>query len=317
MSSGLGRFTLALFIIATLFSFTATAQAADKVTITSVGWTGVTIKTDVAVSILESLGYEAENIMVSVPIAYKAMDTKEADAFMGNWMPSMASIANKYFEKGSVVKYVANMPGAQYTLAVPTFCAKNGLKHFSDIVKFGDKLNWKIYGIEAGNDGNMVIQSMIDKNMFGLGKFTLIPSSEAAMLAQVRSLANEGKWIVFLGWAPHSMNERIDMTYLKGSTDETFGGNDGMATVWTNIRKGFDSENPNVARLLKNMTFPISMMNQIMTEAHNNNNLKLGEAGLKWLKANPAMYEKWLDGVTTIDGKPGTAAFKAFLDSTT
>ena len=28
-------------------------------------------------------------------------------------------------------------------------------------------------------------------------------------------------------------------------------------------------------------------------------------AGLKWLKAHPEMYEKWLEGVTTVDGKPG------------
>jgi hypothetical protein len=27
------------------------------------------------------------------------------------------------------------------------------------------------------------------------------------------------------------------------------------------------------------------------------------------------LYEKWLDGVTTVDGKPGAPAFKAYLDS--
>lgn len=315
MSSGLRRIIFASFIITTLFCSAIAAQAAEKITVASVSWTGVTIKSEVAVSVLQSLGYQAENKVFSVPITYSALSTGDADVFFGNWMPSMANIANKFFDKGTVIKYVANMPGAKYTLAVPSYCAEAGLKDFSDIVKFGDKLDWKIYGIEPGNDGNMIIQDMIDKNMFGLGKFKLVASSEVAMLSEVQAYAKNDKWIVFLGWAPHSMNERIDMTYLTGSTDQTFGGDNGTATVWTNIRKGLAKDNPNVARLFKNMTFPVSMMNQIMTSVHEDKKLKLDEAGLKWLKANPATYEQWLDGVTTAHGTPGAAAFKAYLDS--
>ncbi|BCS89904.1 ABC transporter substrate-binding protein [Pseudodesulfovibrio sediminis] len=315
MSSGLRRIALAFFVIATLFCSSFSAQAAEKITIASVSWTGVTIKSEIAVSVLESLGYKAENKVFSVPITYSALSTGDADVFFGNWMPSMATIANKFFDKGTVIKYVANMPGAKYTLAVPTYCAKAGLKDFSDIAKFGDKLDWKIYGIEPGNDGNMIIQDMIDKNMFGLGKFKLVASSEVAMLSEVQALAKNDKWIVFLGWAPHSMNERIDMTYLTGSTDATFGGNDGTATVWTNIRKGLEQDNPNVAALLKNMVFPVSMMNQIMTSVHKDKSLGFTKAGLKWLKDNPATYEQWLENVTTVDGKPGAPAFKSFLDA--
>jgi glycine betaine/proline transport system substrate-binding protein len=315
MSSGLRRIIVALFITATLFCSAGTARAADTITVASVSWTGVTIKSELAVSVLKSLGYKAENKVFSVPIAYTALSTGDADVFFGNWMPSMATIADKFFESGKVVKYVINMPGAKYTLATPTFCAKAGLRDFSDIARFGDKLDWKIYGIEPGNDGNMIIQNMIDKNLFGLGKFKLVASSEVAMLSQAMAYAKNDKWIVFLGWAPHSMNERIDMTYLTGSTDQTFGGDDGTATVWTNVRKGLVEDSPNVAALFKNMTFSVSMMNQIMTSVHNEKGLGLGKAGLQWLKANPATYELWLHDVTTVDGKPGAPAFKAYLDS--
>ncbi|WP_319584793.1 glycine betaine ABC transporter substrate-binding protein [uncultured Pseudodesulfovibrio sp.] len=315
MSSGFRRFAVAFLVIATLFCSTFPAHAAKKITVASVSWTGVTIKSEIAVAVLKSLGYQAENKVLSVPITYSALANGDADVFFGNWMPSMATIANKFFDNGKVVKYVANMPGAKYTLAVPTFCAQAGLKDFSDIAKFGDKLDWKIYGIEPGNDGNLIIQDMIDKNMFGLGKFKLVASSEVAMLSQVQAYAANNKWIVFLGWAPHSMNERIDMTYLTGSTDATFGANDGTATVWTNIRKGLEQDNPNVAKLFKNMMFPVSMMNQIMTSVHKDSSISLNKAGLLWLKAHPEMYDKWLEGVTTTDGKPGAPAFKAYLDS--
>lgn len=310
------RILAAVVLVAAVFTFTATGAfaAKDKIKIASVGWTGVTIKTELAVSILDSLGYNAENLMVSVPIAFKAMATGDAEAFMGNWMPSQASMVKPYIEEGSVLNWVANMHGAKYTLAVPTYCAEAGLTHFKDITKFGDKLEWTIFGIEAGNDGNQIIQDMIDKDMFGLGKFKLVPSSEAGMLAQVQSYTKDEKWAVFLGWAPHSMNERIDMTYLKGSTAETFGGNDGTATVWTNIRAGFQEENPNAAKLLKNLTFPISMMNQIMTTLNENGSLSPREAGLQWVENNPETYKRWLEGVTTADGEPAVPAFEAYLE---
>jgi len=272
----------------------AVPAMAQKVRFASVGWTGVTVKTELGVYLLDALGYDADNTMLSVPICYKAMAMNEADVFLGNWMPSMKTVAEKFFNDGSVVLYASNMPGAQYTLAVPTFVYDAGLKDFADIVKYGDKLDWKIYGIEEG-------------------KFSLVPSSEGAMLAQVQSMAKDGEWAVFLGWAPHSMNENIDMTYLTGSTDETFGADDGKATVYTNIRKGFDVENPNVSVFLKNFTFPIAMMNQIMVALHADSSLTPRQVGLAWLKAHPEMCDAWFAGVTTKDGKPALPVVKQAL----
>ncbi len=296
-----------------VFSGSALADSKKPIKIASVSWTGVTVKTELAVKILDSLGYEAENLMVSVPIAYKAMDSGEADLFLGNWMPTQKTMANKYFDKGSVVQYVANMRNAKYTLAVPSYCYEAGLKSFSDIHKFADKLDHRIYGIEEGNDGNQVILKMINNDMHNLGDFELIPSSSSAMLSQVKSFIRDKKWVVFLGWSPHYMNKVIDMKYLEGSTKKTFGPNDGTATVYTNLRKGFAKEYPNVAKFLKNFKFPISMMNDIMTMLKENDNLEPAEAGMKWVKNHPQRYKKWLEGVETIDGKPALPTFKSSL----
>ncbi|HSO19146.1 MAG TPA: glycine betaine ABC transporter substrate-binding protein [Desulfosarcina sp.] len=316
MSTSFNRTLRVAVLLAALLAFTTAAPAAEhNIKLASVSWTGVTIKTELAMAVLDSLGYEVDNKVLAVPFVYTALDAGDVDVFLGNWMPSMASIADKFFEKGSVIQLVANMPGAKYTLAVPTFCAERGLEDFSDIVKFGEELDYKIHGIEAGNDGNLIIRDMIEKSLFGLGKFDLVPSSEVAMLAEVQSRVKQQRCIVFLGWAPHSMNERIDMTYLTGSTDATFGPNDGTATVWTNVRKGFAEEQPNAARLFANMLFPVSMMNQIMTNLYEDKSLTPRLAGLKWLKANPDGYQKWFEGVTTADGKPGAPAFAAYLEA--
>ncbi len=293
----------------------APAYAREAIRFASVSWTGVTVKTELGVSILKALGYKAESYMLSVPVAYKAMDTGEADVFLGNWMPSMKTLAETYFAKGTVVKFVPNMTGAQYTLAAPAYVLEGGLKDFSDIVRYADALDHKIYGIEEGNDGNEIIQAMIDADMFGLGSFDLIPSSEAGMLGQVQDAVRNKRWIVFLGWTPHYMNEVMDLGYLTGSTDETFGPENGMATVYTNYRAGFDAEQPNVVRFLANFTFPLDMMNQIMTALHEDESIAPLAAGLAWIRRHPDISRQWLTGVTTRDGKPALPVWEAWLNA--
>ena len=308
------RCKIALILLAAALLFSGPVYGAQEVRFGSVSWTGVTIKTELGKHILDSIGYKASISNLSVPIVYKALDMGDIDVFLGNWMPSMETIANKFFEKGTVVKYVANMPGAKYTLAAPSFVVDGGLKDFSDIAKYADKLDHKIYGLESGNDGNLIIQSMIDSNKFGLGDFTIVATSEPIMLSEVKTLSKEGKWVVFLGWSPHYMNEIIDMKYLTGSTGETFGQNDGTATVYTNIRKGFDTKMPNVAHFLKNFIFPISMINEVSLMMQNNKELNHGEAGLAYLKNHPEIYKGWLAGVTTADGsQPALPVFEANL----
>lgn len=303
---------LAVFFL-TLFLNSHTVLAAPEIRFGNVTWTGVTVKTEIGINILKSLGYEAKKSNLSVPIIYKGLEMGDLDVFLGNWMPSMASIANPFFENGSIVKYVANMPGAKYTLAAPAYVVDGGLKDFSDIATYAEKLDGKIYGIEPGNDGNQIIQAMIDADKFGLGDFELVATSEPIMLSQVKSFVQDEKWIVFLGWSPHYMNQMIDMKYLTGSTAETFGANDGTATVYTNIRKGFTEDQPNVAHFLKQFVFPISMMNEISQMLNDDNTLDHSEAGLKWIKQHPEIYRGWLDGVTTVDGQAALPVFETYL----
>ncbi len=309
------RRLIVVILTAIIVLLCGSAFAAPKIHFASVTWTGVTVKTDLGVTILNNLGYEAKKSNLSVPIVYQALSTGDADIFLGNWMPSMETIADKFFKKGTIIKYVANMRGAKYTLAAPAYAVDAGLKDFADIAKYADELDHKIYGIEPGNDGNQIIQSMIDQDMFGLGDFKVVATSEPIMLSEVRNFVQDKKMIVFLGWSPHYMNQIIDMKYLTGSTAETFGENDGTATVYTNIRKGFAEDHPNVAKFLKQFTFPISMMNEIAQMLNDNKKLKHSEAGLIWLKQHPEVYRGWLEGVTTVDGKPALPVFEETLKS--
>jgi glycine betaine/proline transport system substrate-binding protein len=293
------------------------AQAADPescqtVRFSDVGWTDITATTAATAEVLKGLGYEPEiEGPLAVPVTYTSLKNNDIDVFLGNWMPTMEADVRPFLEDGSVENVRANLEGAKYTLAVPTYLAEQGLKDYADINKFRDQLGAKIYGIEPGNDGNRLILKMIDDDAFGLKGFELVESSEQGMLAQVARAAQNQEPIVFLGWAPHPMNSNFDLTYLSGG-DEVFGPNYGGATVYTNVRAGYLVECPNVGQLLKNLKFTLDMENEIMGGI-----LDDGEepdaAASSWLEAHPEVLDSWLQGVTTFEGEPGLPAVKEHL----
>lgn len=294
-------------------SLAADPESCKKVRFSDVGWTDITATTAAASVILEALGYEPEAQVLSVPVTYTSLKNKDIDVFLGNWMPTMENDIKPYREEGSVETLATNLEGAKYTLAVPKYTYEAGLKDFADVAKFRDKLGGKIYGIEPGNDGNRLILDMISGDKFGLKGFELVESSEQGMLAQVAKSVKAKEDIVFLGWEPHPMNASFEMAYLSGG-DEIFGPNFGGATVYTNVRKGYVSECPNVGKFVSNLKFTLQMENEIMGAILNDGkDAKI--AAKDWLKAHPDVVSPWVEGVTTFDGGDANAAVTSVLGS--
>lgn len=292
--------------------FAAQANQCETVRFSDVGWTDITATTALTSVVLESIGYNTKTQLLSVPVTYKSLQNKDIDVFLGNWMPTMEADIKAYRENGSVETLTKNLTGAKYTLAVPKYVYDAGVKSFADIVKNADKFDKKIYGIEPGNDGNRLIQSMIDKNAFGLKDFKVVESSEAGMLSQVKRKTRKNDWIVFLGWEPHPMNSIFELAYLEGG-DDFFGPNLGGANVYTNVRKGYAQECKNVGKLLTNMTFTLQMENEVMKSILDEGK-KPKVAAKEWIKKNPGVLKNWLKGVKTLKGKPAIDAAVATLN---
>lgn len=308
--SGLAALT-ALSFVAVVGSAQATDPAACRdVIFADVGWTDITATTAATSVVLDGLGYKPEDELLAVPVTYASLKNGDIDIFLGNWMPTMEGDLAKYRDEGSVEVLGANLEGAKYTLAVPKYTADAGIKDFADIAKLKDELDGKIYGIEPGNDGNRLIQDMIDQDAFGLKGFEVVESSEQGMLSQVARSAKRKEHIVFLGWAPHPMNNNHELVYLSGG-DDFFGPDFGGATVFTNVRKGYTGECPNVGKLLANLKFTLPMEGAIMAAILDGEDKK--DAATAWLKANPGVLDGWLAGVSTLEGKEGLPAVKAHL----
>ncbi len=305
--AGLG---LATFL-STSAAFAADPASCKTVRLSDVGWTDIQATTGVASVLLTALGYEPQVIQLSVPVTYASLKNKDLDVFLGNWMPSMTNDIKPYTEDGSVETVSENLTGAGYGIVVPDYVAAAGVKTLTDLGKFKDKFGAKIYGIEAGNDGNRLIIDMVDKDTFGLKGFEVVESSEQGMLAQVSRADKEGKPVVFLGWEPHPMNANYKLTYLSGG-DDIFGPNFGGATIFTNVRAGYTTECPNVGKFITNLKFSLKMENEIMGKILNDGK-EPEAAATEWLKANPSVIEPWLAGVTTLDGGDALAAAKSGL----
>ena len=298
---------LALFAASPVF-----AQAnCDLVRFSDVGWTDITANSAAVSLMLNAMGYETTTDILSVPVTYASMAEGDIDVFLGNWMPTMEGDIATYRDAGTVDTVRTNLEGAKYTLATNAVGVAAGITDFASIAQAAEALDGKIYGIEAGNDGNRLISDMITGDAFGLKDFEIVESSEQGMLAQVERAEERGEAIVFLGWEPHPMNANFDMTYLTGG-DDYFGPNLGGATVATNSRAGYVTECPNVGKMLQNMVYTLEMENQLMALILDDG-MDPTDAAHQWLAANPTVWTPWLDGVTTKDGGDAVAAVTAAL----
>lgn len=283
-------------------------QSCTTVQMADPGWSDIASTNAITGLLLDGLGYQAKVATLAVPIAYGGLKDGKVDIFLGNWMPAQQGFYDKFVATGDVTQYARNLQGTEFTLAVPDYVWDAGVHSFADLNKHADQFGSKIYGIGSGAPANLSIQSIIKKNEFDLGTWKLVESSEQAMLSEVHRAVDKKRFVVFLGWTPHPMNVEIKMHYLTGG--EAYFGASG--SVYTLTRKGYAQACPNVGKLLSNLTFTQGMENSIMADVVKTK-VSYPVAAKAWIKANPAVLDKWLDGVTTVDGQAALPAVKAKL----
>lgn len=273
-----------------------------------VNWTDVMATSAMTQVLLDGLGYKTKQTSASQQIIFAGIRDQRLDMFLGYWNPIMTQTITPFIDAKQVkVLEQPSLNDARATLAVPKYLADKGLKTFVDIARFEKELGGKIYGIEPGSGANTQIKAMISKNQFGLGKFQLVESSEAGMLAAVDRAVRRNEAVVFFGWAPHPMNVNIDMAYLSGS-EGALGPDEGRATVWTVTAPDYAERCPNANRLLSNLKFSAEDESRMMQPLLEHKDALA--SARQWLQDHPEDKARWLEGVTTFDGKPAADNLK-------
>ena len=315
MNSVLTKFLGAATLGVSLFAMAAPATAGDAesckaVRFADVGWTDIQVTTGCHASPARSAGLcagsedpvGAGDLCLAEEQGHRCVP-RQLDAEHDRRHQGLYSTTSRLRRIGT------NLEGAGYGLVVPQYVADAGVKSLADLGANKDKFDGKIYGIEAGNDGNRIIQTMIDDAKNNLAGFELVESSEAGMLTEAEKAMKNNEWIIFLGWTPHPVMGEMKIALSRRHGRFRLRRRHGLYQC----AGGLCHANARMpASCCRNLKFNLAMEGAMMEPV-----LKDGAdpkaTALAWLKANPDAVKPWLEGVTTFDGGDAAAAVSAAL----
>ncbi|TYB30633.1 MAG: glycine/betaine ABC transporter substrate-binding protein [Candidatus Mcinerneyibacterium aminivorans] len=278
----------------------------NEIIIAEANWPGIRAKTAAAKILLTKIGYPVSTKFVNDVVAHNGVAEDQIDIYMGSWMPTRKDTMEKIKDKVEIA--ATNTDNCLYIMGVPKYVWDQGVKTFADLEKYKDKFDKKMYVGPSGWAADKIMQKAIDNNVYNLGDWEVVNSTQGATLAQVTKSIREKEWICFVAWKPHWMNYMFDIKYLK---DPEKLWEDPISTVLTLVPKNFKSKWPEAHKLTKNLIFDIEVLNKWIYEI-GKNNTDPEKTVLKWMKNNKKQVEKWLDGVKA---KNGEDAYKVFLQN--
>jgi glycine betaine/proline transport system substrate-binding protein len=263
-------------------------------------WADLVVETEIAMQVLDKLGYSASTQEVAVPLAAEALATGRADVYLGNWWPSQQAVFTEHLDTGAVRVAGTVLEGTEYAPAVPGYVTEQlGVRSLADLDQHADAFERKIYGIEPGAPGNETISQAIAQDAYGLGDWELVASSTEAMLAEVSRRAAAGEPIVFLGWSPHWMTSEFNLHFL----DDPQSVWPGAGQVRSLVRSELATADPNLVRFVSQITVDTATASDFI-RAVDKDGKPAETVAQEWMQAHPDRIEAWLQGVTSVDGEP-------------
>ena len=211
----------------------------ENLSVPYVAWARETISTHLLAAILEDVGYNVEVKQVEAGPMFAGVAEGTEDFHTSAWLP--ATHASYWEEYGDdLVQVTEVLDKAPLALTVPSYVEDiNSIEDLKDNEEFGEAVNWEIIGIDPGAGIMQNTQTVIEE--YGLDNWTVVESSEAAMLTTLREkIENEEPVIVPL-WKPHWIFGVEDLKMLE-DPKEIYGGEGDQ--IYTVARKGLEEDAP-------------------------------------------------------------------------
>ncbi len=283
------------------------AGAAEPVRFAIQAWPGVTVKTEVARQVLESMGYETSLQELSPQFVYQGIRSDDVDVSLGAWMPAHKDMVQPLIDDGVAVQLAANLEGAIQGLAVPAYTYESGVKSVEDLVEHGEQFNREIYAIGSGAAMTRAFQDAVEDDYMGLGDWKVVPSSVAGMLSQVDRATGKNEAIVFHGWKPHWMDLKYDIRFLEADPEGKLAGM--KTTIYTIVADGWSEKNPQASKFLEQFDVPVAAQSQWIG-GFARDERPVEEVASEWIRGNVDTVAKWVDGVEAADGGSGIEAVR-------
>ncbi|MFW5695288.1 MAG: glycine betaine ABC transporter substrate-binding protein [Alkalispirochaeta sp.] len=266
------------------------AEAPQTVRMTYVNWEEGVAWTHFFATVLEDeMGYDVEITAADVGPAFSSVAGGDQDFFMEAWLPGLH---DTYVEDTDLVEVSKIYEDGVTGLIVPSYMAEDGVTKLSDLAdpEVVEQLNGQITGIDAG--AGMMIRTEEDLiPAYGLDDagIELVPSSSPAMLAAMESAIDNEEYIVGMGWQPHSMFGRMDLTILEQDGEEIFPIDD----IFIMGRPGVEEDLPEVVEFFDNVMWTNETIGPLMVHIADSD-LDTMEAAREWKDENPDIWSDWL-----------------------
>ncbi|MEX2443239.1 MAG: glycine betaine ABC transporter substrate-binding protein [Alkalispirochaeta sp.] len=261
-----------------------------EVSMTYVNWEeGVAWSHFFATVLEDEMGYDVSITAADVGPAFSSVANGDQDFFMEAWLPGLHET---YVEGTDLVEISTIYEDGVTGLIVPTYMAEDGVTALSDLAdpEVVERLNGQITGIDAG--AGMMIRTQEDLiPAYGLDEagLELVPSSSPAMLAAMQSAIQNEEYIVGMGWQPHSMFGRMDLTILEQDGETIFPIDD----IFIMGRPGVEEDLPEVVAFFENVMWTNDTIGSLMVHI-GDSDLDTMEAAREWKNENRDVWSDWL-----------------------
>lgn len=151
----------------------------------------------------------------------------------------------------------------------------------------------EIVGIEPGSGTMKIAEETIEAYNLNL---KLLPSSEPAMLTELRNAIKNEEPIVVTLWQPHWIFTEYDLKFLEDPKG-TLGASENIHTM---VRLGLKDDHPSAYQFLDNFYWEVDDMNEVMSKFGKDESVEPRDAALEWIEKNRDRVNKWIEGIKPV-----------------
>lgn len=233
-------------------------------------------------------GYNVKLENASKIILYNSVALGKIDVTFEVWLPSADSAPYQSI-KDKVQLTGPWLSEANLGLAVPDYV---DIKSIDELNARKDEFTWRgkasIFGIDAGSG----IMGLTDKAMDDYKlDYTLIQSSEAAMLQSLDRAMKRKEPIVVTLWKPHWVWAKKNLRYLD-DPKKTYGATDAIHGI---AALSFKDDHPEAERWLQKWKMDERSLGELMATINENGSSTPEKGAQAWIDANRALVNSWMN----------------------
>ncbi len=234
--------------------------------------------------ILEEKGYKVNFNLLDMGTTMAALANDELDVSLEVWLPVQdASYLKQYNEEVNFSEETW-YDNAKVGLVVPEYMDE--INSIEDLNKHHDLFEGAIVGFEPGAGTMEVTEDVITEYELN---YELLPSSEPAMVTEIKEAIEAEEPIVSPLWNPHRIFSEVDLKYLE-DPKEVYGG---VEKIHHATRQGFEEDFSEVDRWLKNWKMDDEQIGELMSYVADAE--EPIEGAKKWVEENESVINEWLN----------------------